>query len=129
MNKVILVLVLTLVCSAIAVAQKGTAEPGSYPMNYSGDTWTGEVTATNDDTREIFLTYRKKDKEESFIGVLEQGYRVKMKDGSYHELKVSEIPVGTRIKVYYMRKDEKVGGEKKKINQIFQLRFLQKEDK
>ena len=129
MNKAILVLLLMLICSTVAVAQKGTAEPGHYPMNYNGDTWTGEVTGTNDDTREITLSYKKKDKKETFTGVLEQGYKVKMKDGSYHELKVSDIPAGTRIRVYYVAKGEKVGGEKKKINNIFQVKFLPKEDK
>ncbi len=129
MSKAILILLFTLILSAVVVAQKGTAEPGHYPMNYTGDTWTGEVTGTNDDTREITLSYKKKDKEETFTGVLEQGYKVKMKDGSYHELKVSDIPAGTRIRVYYFTKAEKVGGEKKKINNIFQVKFLSKEHK
>lgn len=129
MNKAILLLLVMLTSTSVATAQKGTAEPGYYPMNYSGDTWTGKVTATNDDTGEITLTYAKKDKEETFTGVLDQGYEAKMKDGSYRKIKVSDIPIGTRLKVYYSGKEVKNGGEKKKINKIFQLKFLPKEDK
>jgi hypothetical protein len=34
-----------IVCAGISVAQKGKAEPDYYPLGYSGDTWTGGVTA------------------------------------------------------------------------------------
>jgi hypothetical protein len=51
-----------------------------------------------------------------------------MKDGSMRELKVSEIPTGTRIKVYYITKTKKDGsGAKTKFNQIIKIRFLPKE--
>jgi hypothetical protein len=74
------------------------------------------------------LIYKKKDKEETFVGVLEEGYAIKMKDGSMHELKVSDIPTGTRIKVYYMSKTKKdASGAKTKFNQIIKIRFLPKE--
>jgi hypothetical protein len=128
MNKLLLVLTLIVFCFANAQAQKGTAESDYYPMGYNGDTWTGEVTATDDDKREITLSYKKKDKEETFVGVLEEGYAVKMKDGSIHNLKVSEIPNGTKIKVYYMTKTRKdASGAKIKFNQIIKIRFLPKE--
>jgi len=129
MNKLLLALILTVFCSVNIQAQKGAAESDYYPMGYSGDTWTGEVTATDDSKREITLTYKKKDKEETFVGILEDSYAVKMKDGAMHELKVSEIPVGTRIKVYYMAKTKKdASGAKVKFNQIFKIRFLPKEN-
>jgi len=128
MNKLLLAPILIVFCLPNAHAQKGSAEPDYYPMGYNGDTWTGEVTATDDGKREITLGYKKKDKEETFIGVLEEGYSVKMKDGSMHELKVSEIPTGTRIKVYYMTKTKKdASGAKIKFNQIIKIRFLPKE--
>ena len=128
MNKLLSALILLLLCAANVYAQKGTAESDYYPMGYSGDTWTGEVTATADDKREITLTYKKKDKEETFTGVLEEGYAVKMKDGSMHKLKVSEIPLGARIKVYYLNKTKKdASGAKVKSPQIFKIRFLPKE--
>jgi len=127
-NRLLLAPILIVFCFANAHAQKGAAEPDYYPMGYNGDTWTGEVTATDDGKREITLSYKKKDKEETFIGVLEEGYSVKMKDGSMRELKVSEIPSGTRIKVYYMTKTKKdASGAKIKFNQIIKIRFLPKE--
>jgi hypothetical protein len=128
MNKLLLAPILIIVCFANVHAQKGTAESDYYPMGYNGDTWTGEVTATDDGKREITLSYKKKDKEETFTGVLEEGYAVKMKDGSMHKLKVSEIPTGTRIKVYYMTQTKKdASGSKIKFNQIIKIRFLPKE--
>ena len=129
MRKILLPLAAIVAFASLALGQKGTAEPDYYPMGYSGDTWTGEVTQTNDATREITLTFSKKDKTQTFIGALEEGYKVKMKDGSFHELKVSEIPAGTRIKVYYMMKEEKASGAKAKVNKIFKIKFLPKEDK
>jgi len=125
MKKLLLSLTVMLLCSVIIYAQKGTAEPDYYPMGYNGDTWTGEVTATDDSKREITLTYKKKYKEETFVGILEEGYKVKMKEGNMQELKVSEIPPGTRIKVYYMTKTKKdSSGAKIKFNQIIKNSIL-----
>ncbi|MBI3651124.1 MAG: hypothetical protein HY231_08745 [Acidobacteria bacterium] len=128
MKKFIIALLMTIFCMSTIAVQKGTAEPDYYPMGYSGDTWTGEVTATDESKREITLIYKKKDKEETFVGILEEGYSVKMKDGSMHKLKVSEIPAGTKIKVYYVSKNDKdASGSKVKINYIFKVKFLPKD--
>ncbi len=113
-----------LATAAGAAAQHGTAPPGYYPIGYAADTWTGEVTATNDTTREITLTYTKGQKVETFTGVLEEGYKVKMKDGSMHELRPSEIPNGSRIQVLYMKKTRKAGDKKMDYSSIFQIKFL-----
>ena len=102
-------------------AQHGTAENGYWPMGFNGDTWTGVVSSTNDETREITLTYTKQDKTETFVGVLLDGYKVKAKDGTPHELKVSEIPRGMRVKTYYIERSRKVEGKKVKFNEIFRL--------
>jgi hypothetical protein len=123
MNKLILLVVVIFMCTCVSLAQKGTAEPDYYPMNYSGDTWTGDVTAVNEDTREFTLIYRKNDKEQSFVGVLPKRYTVKMKDGSDHEVKMSEL-IGMRLKVYYMTKSKKVNDQKVKTNEVFKIKFL-----
>ena len=104
-------------------AQHGSAPDGYFPMGYAGDTWTGEVSAVNDANREITLVYKSSKKTETFVGVLQQGYKVKLKDGSLTELKVSTIPAGTRLKVYYMAKDRKVNGQKEKFYEIFRVAF------
>lgn len=124
MKKLLGAAALLLACASMAVGQHGAAEAGYYPMGYAGDTWTGEVTSTDDTTREITLTYLRKDKVETFTGVLEKGYKVRMKDGSYHELKPSDLHLGTRTTVYYMAKTKKVEGRKIKFYEIFRIRFL-----
>jgi hypothetical protein len=104
-------------------AQHGTAPDGYFPIGFAGDMWTGEVSAVNNANREITLVYTGKKKTESFVGVLQQGYRVKLKDGSLAELKFSMIPVGTRLRVYYMAKDRKISGRKEKYYEIFRIDF------
>jgi hypothetical protein len=113
-----------LLMAGILHAQHGTAPNGYFPMGYAGDTWTGDVSAVNDANREITLVYNNSKKTETFVGVLQQGYKVKLeKDGSLAELKVSTIPIGTRLRVYYVAKDRKVNGQKEKFYEIFRMDF------
>jgi hypothetical protein len=105
-------------------AQHGTAPNGYFPMGYAGDTWTGEVSGTNDASREITLVYNGSKKIETFVGVVQQGYKVKLKDGSESELKVSMIPTGTPLRIFYMARDRKVDGKKEKFYEIFRIDFL-----
>ena len=121
MHKLIFGLSICMFFPLLTHAQHGTAENGYWPMGFVGDTWTGVVSATNDDTCEITLTFTKGDKTQTFTGVLQEGYRVKSNDGTPHVLKVSEIPLGTKLKVYYMPKEHKVEGRKVKYNEIIRL--------
>ena len=123
MKRLIAALILMAPCAGMAVAQKGTAEPDYYPMGFNGDTWTGEVTSVNEDSREFTLTYKRGEKEQTFVGVLPKGYRVKMKDGSDHEVKMDDL-MGMRLKAYYIVRSKKVDGEKVKTNEVFKIRFL-----
>jgi hypothetical protein len=127
-HRVLAVLLLIFVVSSL-FAQHGTAANGYFPMGYAGDTWTGDVSAANDASREITLVYNSNKKTETFVGVLQQGYKVKLKDGSLAELKVSTIPIGTRLRVYYMAKDRKVNGQKEKFSEIFRMEFPPAESK
>jgi hypothetical protein len=112
---------LIIVLSPLVRAQHGDAPADYYPPGYSGDTWTGIVASTSDETREIKLTYTNKDKTETFTGVLKDGYKIKMKDGSMRELKPSSIPVGDKIKIFYTVDTRKVDGKKVKVYEIFKL--------
>jgi hypothetical protein len=107
-----------------AVSQHGAAPNDYYPVGYSGDTWSGEVTTTNDETREITLTFTKGSKIETFTGVLQEGYKAKLKDGTAHDLKPSEIPKGTHLKVFYMPRTKKDGDKKIKYYEIFKLEVV-----
>jgi hypothetical protein len=113
-----------LVLAGLLHAQHGEAGNGYFPIGYAGDTWTGEVSAVNDETREITLVYNGARKAETFVGVLEQGYKAKLKDGSLAEVKVSLIHIGRRMKVYYMAKERKVNGRKERFYEIFRIDFL-----
>jgi hypothetical protein len=121
MSKIMALISFSLLLPLFAQAQQGSAEPGYYPMGFNGDTWTGVVSSTNDETREITLTYTKHDKTQTFVGVLKEGYMLKLKDGTPHAVKVSEIPMGMRLKVYYMPRERKVDGRKVRYNEIFQF--------
>src|SRR5271157_2835038 len=112
MKRSVFALCLVLILVARSLAQHGTAPNDYYPPGYSGDTWSGEVISTNDDTREITLTYTKGTKTETFTGVLQEGYKIKLKDGTPHELKPSEISKGTHLTIFYMQKTRKDEGKK-----------------
>jgi hypothetical protein len=120
---------LLLAFCSVASAQHGTAPNGYYPPGYVGDTWTGTVTSVNDEAREITLTYTKGDKTETFTGILQAGYKVKLKDGTSKELKPSSIPIGARLIVYYTPQTKKQDGKKVKIYEIFKLTQILDEEK
>ena len=123
MKKIIFIIGFVFLFTGTLMAQSGTAEPGYYPSNYAGETWTGEVTLANDDTRELTLSYKKGAKEQKFVGILPKGYTVKMKDGTKYEVKMSDL-MGMRVKVYYLTKTTKINGQKIKANEIFILKFV-----
>jgi hypothetical protein len=123
MRKLVLLVGVAVFCTGVSLAQKGTAEPDYYPQNYAGETWTGLVTSVNEDTREFTLTYKKKDKEESFVGVLPTGYTHKMADGSNREIKLPDL-MGMQLKAYYMSKTKKVNDQKIKYNEVFKIKIL-----
>jgi hypothetical protein len=118
-------LIILLALATIAKAQHGSAGSGYFPQGYMGDTWTGNVTATDDATRTITLTYTNKNKTETFTGTLKEPCcKVKMVDGTMKDLKVSEISQGRRMIVFYIPNTTKVEGKKTTVNEIFKVEFL-----
>ena len=127
MKKLIIAFAFLLFLSGVSLAQKGTAEPDYYPQGYAGDTWSGEVTSTNEDPREFTLTYIKGQKTQTFVGVLSKGYTVKMKDGRDYEVKMVDL-MGIRLTAYFMTKSKKdSNGVKVKTNEVFKIKFLPKD--
>ena len=127
MRRAIALLFLTLlfVMAGSVNAQHGSAGNGYFPPGYNGDTWTGNVTSTDDTARSITLTFQSKNKTETFIGVLKDTCcKVKMADGTMKDLKVSEISQGRRMIVYYIPTTTKVDGKKSTVNEIFKADFL-----
>ena len=104
-----------LVVGTFAFAQKQTT--------VMGDAWRGVVESSNEATREIRIVNENK-KTESFTGVLEQGYQVKLKDGTSRELLISELKPGLRLRVFY--KSKTIAGTK--VNLINRLQFLGRDE-
>lgn len=88
-----------------------------------GDTWTGIVESTNEATREITIVNPNK-KTETFVGVLKDGYQVKLKDGTSRELKVSELKPGMRVRFLYKSANIDVAGRQTKVQLINRVDFL-----
>jgi hypothetical protein len=105
--------------ASFALPQHGTAENGYYPPGYNGDTWTGVIQSANDQTGEITLSYTKGGKSQTFVGVPEEGYMVHEHNGQTRLLKMSDIPVGRTVKVWYTPATKKVDGKKITVNIIF----------
>ena len=82
-----------------------------------GDAWTGVVESSDDATREVKIV-NPNNKTETFVGVLQDGYQVKLKDATSRELKVSELKPGLRLRVFYKSKTQDVAGQRKKVNLI-----------
>lgn len=104
-----------LVFSSLIFAQKNTT--------IIGDTWTGLVESTNEATREITIVNPNK-KTEMFVGVLKEGYHVKLKDGTSRELKVSELKPGMRVRFLYKSTTLNVAGRETKVKLINRIDFL-----
>jgi hypothetical protein len=120
MSRILLAGLMALISVGLALAQKRST--------FLGDAWVGEVLATNETTREITLQYTDKGKTETFVGVLEEGYQIRLRDGSLHELKISELTPGRRIRVFYKTKQQEVGGRKMEVHRIFRLDLLGKDE-
>lgn len=67
MKKTIVTLALLVLCAGVARPQKGEAEPDYYPVGYVGVTWTGEVTAIDNDARTLTLTYTSGKNVQTFV--------------------------------------------------------------
>jgi hypothetical protein len=89
-----------------------------------GDAWVGVVESTNDATREITLRHPDQNKTEKFVCVLEEGYQVKLKDGTSRELQVSELKPGLRVRIFYKSKTRPVAGRSEKVQVVKRIDFL-----
>jgi hypothetical protein len=64
------VLSCTLLLASPIVAQKGKAQADYYPLGYTGDTFTGKVTAFDNEQRTLTLSYVKGKDTITFIAVI-----------------------------------------------------------
>jgi hypothetical protein len=93
---------------------------------YLGGTCIGEVTAVNEDTGEITLTYTEGNKTQTFVGILAKGYKAKTKDGSEQKVEMANL-MGMRVKAYYMVKREIDANDVKvETKEVLMIRLLPK---
>jgi hypothetical protein len=127
MKKLLVALALLILCAGVPMAQTGKSETHYFPLEYRGHTCTGEVTAVNEDNREITLTCTEGDETRTFVGVLGKRYKVKIKGGSKQEVKVADLP-GKRVKVAYLPQSEMdVNGVKVEAHEVLLILILPNE--
>lgn len=99
---------LALICVLVATIVAASPQHGNAPAptGHPMDTWTGEVTSTNDETREITLTYKDAlhSRTEMFVGVLPEGFELPLQQEGEEKVKPSKFPNGTCLTVYYRRR-------------------------
>jgi len=113
-----LLLIIVILCGAMGsvVAQKRKTIIGDFVV--------GELTGKDEATREITIKYPGKEGPEIFSGILADDYKLKMAEGSFRVLSLSDIVPGLYIRVFYKTRNEKVNGQEKKINKISHLEVL-----
>jgi hypothetical protein len=102
---------------ASASGQEGKAPNGWYPEGYKGHTFTGVLQSVDESTHHIRLTHSVGYKTEIFVGKLLKGYTTHLPDGSTRPLKVSDLPIGEQLTVYYM--GEAKGSGWRKVHKVF----------
>jgi hypothetical protein len=67
MKRLFVLIACLILYAQVSVAQKGRADADYYPLGYPGDTWTGEVTAFDNEQRTLTLTYTSGGKMQTFV--------------------------------------------------------------
>ena len=91
---------------------------------FLGDIVVGQLTGKDETTREITIKYPGEKGPEIFIGILVDGYKIRMENDSRRDLKLNEIIPGMHIRVVYKSGREKINGQETKINKISRLEVL-----
>ena len=115
MRQALLIILTISLFPAVGLAQKANT--------LMGDSWTGVVESADGATREIKIVNPNK-KTETFVGVLKDGYQVKLKDGTSQVLQLSELKPGQRVRLFYKSKTQDVAGKRTRVNVINGVQFL-----
>jgi hypothetical protein len=104
---------------ASASAQEGKAPNGWYPEGFKGHTFTGVLQSVDESGRHFRLTNTVSAyKTEVFVAVLKKHYTTRFPDGATRPLKVSDLPIGSTLTVYYMG-EAKSSGDGRKVHKVF----------
>ena len=114
-------LVLILLCTHIAFGQYGTAPNGYYPSGYNGEVFTGRVSAIDQTTGQITISFDGKKKTETFVGHFQKSCDVPSKDGN--PMTALDLPIGTDVTVFFETNVHKDGSTPVKENLIIGIMF------
>ena len=112
MVKRLLTLSALIAFQAAASGQEGKAPTGWYPEGFKGHTFTGVLQSVDESTHHIRLTHAVGYKTDVFVGALVKDYTTHLPDGTTRPLKVSDLPIGKHLTVYYMGEAKGSGGRK-----------------
>jgi hypothetical protein len=127
MKKLLIAVALLILCAGVPMAQTEKSELHNFPLEYRGETCTGEVIAVNEDTGEITLARTEGNETRTFVGVLGKRYQVKIKGGSKQEVKVADL-LGKRAEVAYLPQSEMdVNGVRVKAHEVLLILILPNE--
>lgn len=148
-QKLLIACVLIGLSAVAATAQKGTAESGYYPPSFPQglNTWTGDVTAADEQKREVTLTYTHGNKTQTFVGYIQdsgvesgrddlgddvidvvpvkKGSPGKAKEPEPRHLNLQDL-VGRHIKVYYFEREPKIDQTKMRVNVVIRIKVIPK---
>lgn len=110
-----------------ASAQYGTAPPAPYPIGYSGETFTGTVVETSDDT--ITLTNTHGRKTGKFVGHTAASCHMPVTKTTTEPLPLSQVQVGMVVTVFFRQNTLKIEGRKERTNEIIAISFVQASSK
>jgi hypothetical protein len=114
-------LLVTLLCASVSFGQYGIAPNGYYPSAYTGNTFSGKVTAVDEATEQVTISFEEKKKTETFVGRLQEPCAVPSKDGK--PMTAPDLPIGTYVTVFFETNVRKNGNTSVKENSIIGIMF------
>jgi hypothetical protein len=103
MKKLLVAFACLAACAAASFAQKGKAGGDFYPLGYAGDTWTGEVTAFDNEQRTLTLTHGSGKSVQTFVASLPDAPYEWARD--VHNARVLDFPYDKKAKIQVFKYD------------------------
>ena len=114
--------IMRFLASDTILGQLNAAALQAWPAGYRGKIFTGMITFNHDGGKYLILESGKS--RNTILARPQPGLSVKLTDGTTHQVKHSDIPLGKVITIYYTEKESKdAQGSKVKIREIVGIRF------